>query len=66
MPDNKTYLGDSVYAQDDGYYIILTTENGLIGGPSNTILLEPSVYDALTEFVARREEEEEQCKSTDA
>jgi len=66
MPDNKTYLGDSVYAQDDGYYIILTTENGLIGDPSNTILLEPCVYDALTEFVARREEEEEQCKSTDA
>ncbi len=24
----KEYIGDSVYANYDGYYIILTTENG--------------------------------------
>ena len=24
----KTYLGDSVYAEFDGFHLILTTENG--------------------------------------
>jgi hypothetical protein len=38
---DKVYLGDSVYAQFDGFGIILTTENGL--GPTNTIVLEPEV-----------------------
>lgn len=47
----KEYIGDSVYADCDGYGLTLTTENGF--GPSNTIYLEPTVYDALTEFVAR-------------
>lgn len=42
----KRYLGDSVYADFDGYHIVLTTENGF--GPSNTICLEPPVLDALT------------------
>lgn len=45
----KVYLGDSVYAEFDGFGIKLTTENGL--GPSNTIVLEPEVYGNLTEFV---------------
>ena len=38
---DKVSLGDSVYAQFDGFGIILTTENGL--GPTNTIVLEPEV-----------------------
>jgi hypothetical protein len=41
----KMYLGDSVYAYFDGYAIVLTTENGY--GPSNTIVLEPEVMQAL-------------------
>ena len=41
----KVYLGDSVYADFDGYGIVLTTENGY--GPSNKIVLEPEVLDAL-------------------
>ena len=41
----KQYLGDSVYADFDGYMIRLTTENG--AGPSNTIDLEPAVLEAL-------------------
>ena len=50
MPE-KTYLGDSVYAEHDGYGLTLTTENGY--GPSNTIYLEPEVYAALTRYVER-------------
>lgn len=48
---DKTYLGDSVYVDFDGYSLFLTTENGL--GASNTIVLEPEVYRALTEYVER-------------
>jgi hypothetical protein len=49
----KTYLGDSVYAEHDGYMLTLTTENGY--GPSNTIHLEPEILDALDAFRARVE-----------
>lgn len=47
----KTYLGDSVYADFDGYHIVLTTENG--GMFSNKICLEPSVYEALVAYTKR-------------
>jgi hypothetical protein len=50
---NKVYLGDSVYATFDGCVVILTTENGLPDDPSNRIVLDPMVYDALTQFVER-------------
>lgn len=47
----KDYLGDSVYAREDGFgSIILTTENGEPDDPSNTIVLEPEVYEALVRF----------------
>ncbi len=46
----KRYLGDSVYAEDAGHGIVLTTENGY--GPSNRIFLEPEVLDALIRFGA--------------
>jgi len=49
----KEYLGDSVYAEFDGYAIILTTENGLPTDPSNTITIEPMVLSALTKFAER-------------
>ena len=45
---NKTYLGDSVYADFDGYHFVLTTEDGVT--VSNTIYLDPDVYEALTLF----------------
>lgn len=48
--NNKTYLGDSVYAWFDGYHIVLTTENGLLHDPSNTIALEPAVLNALRAY----------------
>lgn len=45
---NKSYLGDSVYAEFDGYHVILTTENG--DGPSNRICLDPGVLDCLDRY----------------
>ena len=48
-PD-KRYLGDSVYANFDGYHVVLTTENGLPDDPSNQIALEPQVLDALNNY----------------
>lgn len=44
----KQYLGDSVYADFDGYGITLTTDNGM--GPSNTIYMEPQVLAALDDY----------------
>jgi hypothetical protein len=48
---NKIYLGDSVYAQFDGYHVILTTENGYPDDPRNRIALEPPVLHALNNYV---------------
>lgn len=48
---NKVYLGDSVYAEYDGYHVVLTTENGF--GPTNTIYLEEGVLEALNAYVER-------------
>lgn len=50
---HKTYLGDSVYADFDGFAFVLTTENGLPTDPSNRIVLEPREFYALAEYVAR-------------
>ena len=48
----KTYLGDSVYAEVDDYCgITLTTENG--GGPSNTIYLEAEVMAAMAKYAKK-------------
>ena len=46
------YLGDSVYAEFDGYSIILTTNNGYPDDPRNEIILEDAVYQNLTKFAA--------------
>lgn len=46
----KEYLGDSVYADFDGYAIILTTENGYPDDPRNRIVMEPSVFNALINY----------------
>jgi hypothetical protein len=48
MKVDKVYLGDGVYASFDGYAIELTTENGI--ETTNTILLEPEVYEALEQY----------------
>lgn len=49
----KVYLGDSVYADWDGFAIILTTENGTPFDPTNEIILEPEVWAALVKWVER-------------
>ena len=61
MKEIKDYLGDSVYANFDGYHIVLTTNNGL--GASNTIALDPDVYNALLQFKERIKQEIEKAKS---
>ena len=50
METDKQYIGDSVYAQFDGYHIILTTENGYPDDPRNRIALEPQVLSALKQY----------------
>jgi hypothetical protein len=47
----KSYLGDSVYADFDGYSVHLTTENG--NGPNNRIVLEPDILSALNRYYER-------------
>lgn len=47
------YIGDSVYAEWDGYHIILTTRNGYPDDPRNRIALEGEVWTALVEYVER-------------
>ena len=50
----KKYLGDAVYADFDGYNVVLTTENGI--EQTNVIVLEPSVISRLKEYFERVEE----------
>lgn len=49
----KTYLGDSVYAEATSHGVRLTTENGLPTDPSNTIFLEPFVLQNLIGFAEK-------------
>lgn len=50
---NKMYLGDSVYADFDGFAVILTTENGMATSPINKIVLEPQVLESLNLYYKR-------------
>ena len=54
--ENKRYIGDSVYVEFDGNYsLILTTGNGLPLDPSNTIVLEDTVWAQLKAFAKQFE-----------
>ena len=44
----KQYIGDGVYADWDGFHIVLTTEDGL--SVSNRIFLEDSVLEAFDRY----------------
>lgn len=46
---HKAYLGDAVYANWDGYHVVLTTEDGI--STTNTIHLEPAVCEALAGYI---------------
>ncbi len=64
---NKTYLGDSVYAEMQPGRLILTTENELPDDPSNTIVLEEEVYSAMLYFVEQQtkdqhDDQDKQCR----
>lgn len=51
--NKKTYLGDGVYAEFDGFAVWLSTSR--VGG-EHRIALEPLVYDALVAYVKRLDE----------
>jgi len=55
MTPSKSYLGDSVYADFDGWQVKLTTENGEL--PDNTIYLEPAVVEAFLQYIERLKKE---------
>jgi hypothetical protein len=46
--EDETYLGDGVYAGQEGYYIWLWTSDGIT--KSKPIALEPEVLDALASY----------------
>ena len=50
----KTYLGDGVYANENGKYVVLTTEDGITA--TNTMYIDEDVWRALKRFMAVREE----------
>ena len=50
MTPLKQYLGDGVYADFDGFALVLTTEDGI--SAQNEIVLEPSVVEALLRYAA--------------
>jgi len=45
----KTYLGDGVYVDYDGFSLIITTNNGVVD--TNEIYLEPEVVNKLVAFL---------------
>jgi hypothetical protein len=53
MSHLKTYLGDGVFADYDGFALVLTTEDGV--RTTNRIVLEPAVYAQVVEYVRRLE-----------
>jgi hypothetical protein len=61
MSSDKQHLGDGVYADFDGYQIVLTTEDGV--RTTNTIYLENAVFSALLRYVERLKAKYEQERS---
>lgn len=51
---NKEYIGDGVYINNDGYSIILTTENGI--STQNEIYLESAILRSMLDYIRRFEE----------
>ena len=50
-PIPKGYMGDAVYAEDDGYHLVLTTSNGI--STTNTIALEDIVLKSVIHYARR-------------
>ena len=51
MADKTTYLGDGVYASNDGFGILIETERPENG--RNWIVFEPEVFNELLQFAIR-------------
>ena len=49
--EDEIYLGDAVYAGQDGYHIWIWTSDGI--SKSKAIALEPQVLDALAAYRSR-------------
>lgn len=47
----KTYVGDGVYVEHDGFGLVLTTEDGY--STTNRIVLEPDVLKDLVRFARK-------------
>ncbi len=55
MTDRKSYLGDAVYVDTDGYHpVILTTEDGIRA--TNTIYLDDRAWSQLVSWVERQKQ----------
>jgi len=55
VTDHMTeYLGDGLYVSWDGYMLKLMANSHV--SPTDTVCLEPQVYDELVRFVARLKE----------
>lgn len=52
----KSYLGDGLYAEFDGYQIALKANSHEY--PTDTVYLEPQVYENLVKFVEQLKEKE--------
>jgi len=50
-PIPKDYMGDAVYAEDDGFHLMLTTSNGI--SVTNRIALEDTVFYAVMRYGKR-------------
>jgi len=46
--ENKIYLGDGLYAEFDGYQIVLKAND--FENPSDTVYLDASVFNTLVKF----------------
>lgn len=49
--DCKKYLGDGVYADWDGYHVVLTTEDGV--SIQNTIYLDSELQESVCNYIKR-------------
>ena len=61
--EDQIYLGDGVYAGQDGYHIWVWTSDGINNG--KPIALEPQVLDSLFAYRARLLERVREAKSAE-
>ena len=50
----KDYIGDGIYIEDQGFAVVLTTENGI--SVQNSVVIEPLEWESIKRYMARVEE----------